>query len=145
MNTRVLLLMALLAGCDRAAPPERGVDQRPASQRALAPATAKGFAGVAEVFQVGPPLAQHVRRAAATLQPPLPYARPDLSVDPAERDAAMAMRAAIVNQDMRQALALASTPALQQMYSEARREHDLDRAANRKASEADTEPEGFRH
>ena len=48
----------------------------------------------------------------------IPYARPDLSSDPAERAKAYAMREALVAQDVRTARQLATTRALREMFNE---------------------------
>lgn len=72
------------------------------------------------VAQVRAPAGPGVAAAA------IPYARPDLSPDPAERAKAYAMREALVRQDHAEARKLATTRALREMFNEAQHE----RAAN---------------
>jgi hypothetical protein len=78
-----------------------------------------------EAFSGAAPVAAAQVRAPAgpgVAAAPVPYARPDLSSDPAERAQAYAMREALARADFGAARELATTRALREMYNEAQHE-----------------------
>ncbi|MCG2586037.1 hypothetical protein [Massilia sp. TS11] len=127
MKTLLPLLLVLLAGCsqevDLAVTKPPVAAARSAGVRTATSAPAGGLGGVLELFaRTGPEqVVGAASSAPAGLAGPLPYARPDLSPDPAERARAAELQAALNAHDLQRAQALATSVALQQLYNEGQR------------------------
>lgn len=95
--------------------------QQAVATRPAAPAAQSSFGGVMELFARTGPEQVVGAASSAPAAGPTPYARPDLSANPAERARAAELQAALKIHDMQRAQALVNTPALQQMYNEGQR------------------------
>ncbi|HEY5799889.1 MAG TPA: hypothetical protein VIT92_06700 [Burkholderiaceae bacterium] len=148
MRRLALAACALLcAACGEKPAPNPGVATDSVASRparlARAPDGARagmGFGDAGQVFQVGLPVAN--RALASIGAGEVPYARPDLSLDPQERARARLVQEALLRYDVRTAQALANTQALQEMVNLGQREQAAYLQDDRAASSADRETQG---